>query len=366
MDSLPPLPAVPAKTLLFHEAASQELLRQMERVARTGATVLIIGETGTGKELVARHVHAMSGRKGPFVAVNCGAFSESLIDAELFGHEAGAFTGAKQARAGWFEAANGGTLFLDEIGDLSPALQVKLLRVLQERQVVRVGSRKPIALDVRLLAATNVDLHRAVEAQRFRPDLYYRLSVAHIDLPPLRERPGDILPLAEHFTGLYGQALGLPDARLAPDAQAALLGYPWPGNVRELENVVHSALIVCRDGVVRASDLRLAAPVLAQRADAAAHPGGNGHGDGAALPQLAATIDALLRAGEPQLMQRVERALVGAAFSASGENQVHAARLLGITRTTLRTLLKRHGMLASAVSPPMDGAAPRGSLSTIQ
>jgi sigma-54-specific transcriptional regulator len=363
MDSLPPLPAVPAKTLLFHEAASQELLRQMERVARTGATVLIIGETGTGKELVARHVHAMSGRKGPFVAVNCGAFSESLIDAELFGHEAGAFTGAKQARAGWFEAANGGTLFLDEIGDLSPALQVKLLRVLQERQVVRVGSRKPIALDVRLLAATNVDLHRAVEAQRFRPDLYYRLSVAHINLPPLRERPGDILPLAEHFTGLYGQALGLPQATLAPDAQAALLGYPWPGNVRELENVVHSALIVCRDGVVCASDLRLAAPVLAQRADAAASSTALA-ADGSALPQLAATIDALLRAGEPNLMQRTERALVTAAFAASGENQVHAARLLGITRTTLRTLLKRHGLLASAVAPAMDGA-PR-SMSTIQ
>ena len=365
MDSLPSLPAVPAKTLLFHEAASQELLRQMERVARTGATVLIIGETGTGKELVARHVHAMSGRKGPFVAVNCGAFSESLIDAELFGHEAGAFTGAKQARAGWFEAANGGTLFLDEIGDLTTALQVKLLRVLQERQVVRVGSRRPIDLDVRLLAATNVDLRRAVEAQRFRPDLYYRLSVAHIDLPPLRERPGDILPLAEHFTGLYGQALGLPQASLAPDAQAALLGYPWPGNVRELENVVHSALIVCRDGVVRASDLRLAAPVLGASADAVAAPAAAS--EGGALPQLAATIDALLRAGEPNLMQRIERTLVSTAFSASGENQVHAARLLGITRTTLRTLLKRHGLLASAVAQGMDGSTPRtGSLSTIQ
>jgi sigma-54-specific transcriptional regulator len=203
-----------------------------------------------------------------------------------------------------------------------------------------------------------------VEGQRFRPDLYYRLSVAHINLPPLRERPGDILPLAEHFTGLYGQALGLPQATLAPDAQAALLGYPWPGNVRELENVVHSALIVCRDGVVCAGDLRLAAPVLAQRADAAASSTALA-ADGSALPQLAATIDALLRAGEPNLMQRTERALVTAAFAASGENQVHAARLLGITRTTLRTLLKRHGLLASAVaSPAMDGA-PR-SMSTIQ
>src|SRR5438105_11270165 len=174
-----------AKALVFDDPQSRKLLDHVERLARSDATVLVTGETGTGKELIARHIHATSGRAGPFVAVNCGAFSETLIDAELFGHEAGAFTGASHARAGWFEAANGGTLFLDEIGDLSQALQVKLLRVLQERQVVRLGSRRPIALDVRLLAATNVDLRRAVEAQRFRPDLYYRLSVAHIDLPPL-------------------------------------------------------------------------------------------------------------------------------------------------------------------------------------
>src|SRR5690349_19938789 len=185
-------PAPPVMEPGLRGLETQALLRQVERVARSEATVLIVGETGTGKELIARHVHETSGRKGPFVAVNCGAFSDSLIDAELFGHEAGAYTGAKAARAGWFESANGGTLFLDEIGDLSPPLQVKLLRVLQERQVVRIGARSPISLDVRLVAATNIDLIHAVQAQQFRADLFYRLSVAQFALPPLRERRGEI------------------------------------------------------------------------------------------------------------------------------------------------------------------------------
>src|SRR5690606_26741230 len=243
-------PSIRAKALVFHDPGSLSLLDSVERVARSEATVLVIGETGTGKELIARHIHAVSGRRGPFVPVNCGAFSESLIDAELFGHESGAFTGASQARQGWFEAANGGTLFLDEIGDLPMALQVKLLRVLQERQVVRLGSRRPIALDVRLVAATNIDLARAVEAQHFRADLYYRLSVATVRLPPLRERPADIVPLARHFISVYRTRLGLDDIQLTPEAQERLLSYGWPGNIRELENVIHFALIVCRDGVI--------------------------------------------------------------------------------------------------------------------
>ena len=238
--------SIRAKALVFHDPVSLQLLEHTERIARSEATVLVIGETGTGKELIARHIHAVSGRSGPFVAVNCGAFSESLIDAELFGHESGAFTGASQARAGWFEAANGGTLFLDEIGDLPLALQVKLLRVLQERQVVRLGSRRSIPLDVRLVAATNIDLGRAVEAQHFRADLYYRLSVATVRLPPLRERPSDILPLATHFIAFYRSKLNLREVTLSQSAQQALLAYSWPGNIRELENVIHFALIVCQ------------------------------------------------------------------------------------------------------------------------
>jgi sigma-54-specific transcriptional regulator len=360
--------SIRAKALLFHDPRSVALLEQVERIGRSEATVLVVGETGTGKELIARHVHKRSGRQGPFVAVNCGAFSETLIDAELFGHEAGAFTGAVHARAGWFEAANGGTLFLDEIGDLPIALQAKLLRVLQERQVVRLGSRKPMALDVRLVAATNVDLHQAVQAQRFRSDLYYRLSVAAVNLPPLRERPGDILPLARHFIGLYAVKLGIVDPTFSPDAECALLAYAWPGNIRELENVVHYALIVCREGVVRAGDFRFSPLSLAGGAepppvqtsthvDLAVH---RHHGIPAHPAAAVATGEdptatlqrafARLLAERPDnLFRAVEGQFLAQAFAHCGDNQVQTARLLGITRNTLRTLLKRHGLLASAL-----------------
>jgi transcriptional regulator with PAS, ATPase and Fis domain len=191
--------SVRAKALIFADPLSQLLLEEIERVAPSDAAVLITGETGTGKELVARHLHRESRRKGDFIAVNCGALSPTLAEAELFGHQAGSFTGATETRAGYFEAANGGTLFLDEVGDLPQPLQVKLLRVLQEREVVRVGARKPIPLDVRLLAATNLDLEQSVAAGRFRLDLFYRLNVVRLDVPPLATRPGDILPLAEYF-----------------------------------------------------------------------------------------------------------------------------------------------------------------------
>ena len=350
--------SIRAKALLFHDPRSIGLLEQVERVARSDASVLIIGETGTGKELIARHLHTKSGRKGPFLAVNCGAFSESLIDAELFGHESGAFTGASQSRAGWFEAANGGTLFLDEIGDLPLPLQVKLLRVLQERQVVRLGSRRSIPLDVRLVAATNIDLREAVEAAHFRADLYYRLNVAALALPPLRERTGDILPLAQHFIKVYAPRLGQHEVVLAPDAQAALKSYPWPGNIRELENVVHYALIVCKQGIVQATDLRLVAPastLFARENTAPTLPQVLEappvvHAGDAALQPLQDAFDTLLRARHPGLFHAVEQALVRAAYARTGENQVQAARLLGITRNTLRTLLKRFGLLAESAA----------------
>lgn len=206
--TLPPSPtlatSIRATAQVFEDPRSQALLAHVQQVAPSEASVLIIGETGTGKELVARHIHNLSGRRtGPFVAVNCGAFSESLVEAELFGHEKGAFTGALAAKAGWFEEANGGTLFLDEIGDLPMAIQVKLLRVLQEREVVRLGSRKSIAINVRVVAATNVQLDKAIGAGHFREDLYYRLDVVSLQLYPLRERPGDILPLTRHFIKTY-------------------------------------------------------------------------------------------------------------------------------------------------------------------
>ncbi|MEY4564559.1 MAG: hypothetical protein RLZZ618_3836 [Pseudomonadota bacterium] len=347
--------SIRAKAMLFHDPISQALLQQVERVARSEATVVVIGETGTGKELIARHVHTASGRRGPFVAVNCGAFTESLIDAELFGHEAGAFTGAQGARAGWFETAHGGTLFLDEIGDLSLPLQVKLLRVLQERQVVRLGSRRPIPVDVRLVAATNIDLQKAVEAQHFRADLYYRLNVASVNLPPLRERPGDILPLAHHFAGVYAARMGQREVFIAPDAEAALLAYVWPGNIRELENVMHFALIVCRNGVVRTGDLKLVPVAMAPSALTSSAATAAVATPVAGVPraetpvniygELTELFERLVAQGGPDVFQSVEETLVKSAFARCRDNQVQTARALGITRNSLRTLLKRYGLL---------------------
>jgi sigma-54-specific transcriptional regulator len=358
-----------AKALVFHDPQSRLLLDHVERLARSDATVLVTGETGTGKELIARHIHNTSGRAGPFVAVNCGAFSETLIDAELFGHEAGAFTGASHARAGWFESANGGTLFLDEIGDLPMSLQVKLLRVLQERQVVRLGSRRPIALDVRLVAATNIDLARAVAAQHFRADLYYRLSVAGVRLPSLHERQADILPLAEHFIGVYCNRLGIRPVPLGAEAGRALREYSWPGNIRELENVIHYALIVCAGAEIRPADLKLVPllpPTDRRGSAAAAADAGLVHGGYRPVAQEAApaspavapdarsrlpeVFDALLREGGEGLFDAVERALVHAAFDHAHRNQVRSAKALGVTRNMVRTLLKRHGLLAAGAA----------------
>ncbi len=362
--------SIRAKAMLFHDPRSSELLQQVERIAHSDATTLIIGETGTGKELIARHIHNTSERRGPFVAVNCGAFSESLIDAELFGHETGAFTGATQARSGWFEAANGGTLFLDEIGDLSMALQVKLLRVLQERQVVRLGARTPIPLNVRLVAATNVDLAKAIAADRFRSDLYYRLSVATVQLPPLSERSGDILPLARHFIGVYSGKLRQQNVTLSADAQLALLGYAWPGNIRELENVIHFALIVCRDEVIQAEDLKLSGAVHRHqhhhhaRASSSATVAAAADEDGAdsARQKLAELFNRLLEDEQPALFDTVEETLVRTAFESCNRNQVQTARVLGISRNILRTHLKRFGLIGFDPNEALAVAAGHGEL----
>ncbi|WP_273820833.1 MULTISPECIES: sigma-54 interaction domain-containing protein [Pseudomonas] len=337
--------SVRATVLVFKDPRSQELLSRIERLAPSEANTLIIGETGTGKELVARHIHHLSRRgREPFVAVNCGAFAETLVESELFGHEKGAFTGATTNKAGWFEAANGGTLFLDEIGDLPLNMQVKLLRVLQEREVVRLGSRTPIPINVRLVAATNVNLADAVVAGNFREDLFYRLHVATIRLPPLRERPGDILPLAEFFLEEHCQRLGYNRASLSSEAERKLLEHSWPGNIRELENAIHHALLVCRNQRVAPSDLHLVdmRPVSGVRQDEPAPPTRAISGPA----DLEAALNALFERNIPDLYEHIEETIFRTAYRYCHGNQLQTGRLLNISRNIVRARLEKIGELS--------------------
>ena len=323
-----------ARALVFHDPRSRALLPLIDKVAPSDANVLVIGETGTGKELVARYVHARSRRaEAPFVAVNCGAFSETMIEGELFGHERGAYTDAHTARAGWFEAANGGTLFLDEVGEMPLSTQVRLLRVLQEREVVRLGARTPVKLDVRVIAGTNVDLARAVEEGRFRNDLFYRLQVVTLPLLPLRERREDILPLARHFLQTYA---GERPAALAPEAEQALVSHGWPGNIRELENAVHRAILVCEGGRIGPEDLGLGTRFALAPAD----------DPQATLEDVARPfVSRLLGSGHPELLDRLIGAAVREAFRQTGGNQIRTAEALGVTRNVVRTYLKNLGLI---------------------
>jgi sigma-54 dependent transcriptional regulator len=346
--SLTPADALRARALFFEDPKSKLILERVRLIGPSTANVLITGETGTGKELIARHLHALSPRaKNPFLAVNCGAFSETLVESELFGHERGSFTGASVARAGWFEAACGGTLFLDEIGDLPLAMQVKLLRVLQERQVVRLGSRVPVPIDVRVIAATNVNLEDAVAAGRFRDDLYYRLQVATLQIPPLRERRGDIYPLAQHFLRLYGERLGLEEPALSNEALELLINHhSWPGNIRELENVIHHALLVCRENLVRPEDLRLSS--LNSRTP-------NTRSSTAPLDperELQNVLISLFEKERPNLYATIEAAVMKTAYEFCDRNQLQTARLLGISRNIVRARLIQCGVLGGANAPP--------------
>jgi len=338
--------SVRASVLVFADPRSQELLERIERLAPSDANALIFGETGTGKELVARHIHHLSKRRlGPFVAVNCGAFPENLVDSELFGHEKGAFTGAASARAGWFEAANGGTLFLDEIGDLPLSMQVKLLRVLQEREVVRLGSRTAVPIDVRVVAATNVNLADAVVAGHFREDLFYRLHVAALRLPPLRERLGDILPLAEFFLEQHSQRLGYERAVLSAEAEQKLLRHNWSGNIRELENAIHHALLVCRNQRVEPADLHLVEMLSAgARHNSQQHPE-RSNSVAAYTANLEAVLTTLFERNEHDLYHRIEETIIRSAYQFCDGNQQQTGRLLGVSRNVVRLRLEKIGVL---------------------
>ena len=329
-----------ATAMVFEDSRSKALLSHIEQIAPSEATVLIIGETGTGKELVARQIHQLSRRRGqPFVAVNCGAFSESLVESELFGHEKGAFTGASDARAGWFEAAKGGTIFLDEIGDLSLAIQVKLLRVLQESEVVRLGSRQSRKLDIRVVAATNVKLEEAVRAGKFREDLYYRLKVAAINLLPLRQRVDDIVPLAQHFIEDYCERLGYDNAQLSSNTQQFLKQYHWPGNIRELENAIHHALLVCKGHSIQPDDFQLSGLISPQFIASTASYSAQQTGS---LQQILAQY---FEKGIENLDELLEAEIIEAAYQYCHHNQLHTAKLLGISRNIARARLIKHGLL---------------------
>ena len=329
--------SVRATALVFEDPVSRRLLEQIERIAPSDATVLVVGETGTGKELVARHIHALSNRsKNVFGALNCAALSEHLIESELFGHEKGSFTGALTSKEGWFETANKGSLFLDEVGDLPFGMQAKLLRVLQEREVVKVGSRQPVPVDVRIIAATNVNLEEAVAASHFRADLYYRFNVATIQLSPLRDRPGDILPLARHFLKIYGDRLGYSDVKLLPSTELTLLNYEWPGNIRELENAVHRALLVCPSNFLRPEDFKLSGVRASE------------NGPTISTTSLESAIQRLCEQAPPKLFDIVEETVIRTAYSFCEGNQVQTANLLDISRNVLRHKLALYGMLPNS------------------
>ena len=358
-------PAVPsalkhkrATATVFADPLSQALLSRIEQIAPSEANALIIGDTGTGKELVARQIHQLSHRaKGPFIAVNCGAFTESLVESELFGHEKGAFTGAINSRVGWFEAAHNGTLFLDEIGDLSLPMQVKLLRVLQEREIVRVGSLKSIPINVRIIAATNVDLEHAVQDGRFREDLFYRLHVALLRIPRLAERRGDILPLVKHFIQVYQTNPHDTPLRLSQLALKKLSLHSWPGNIRELENTIQHAILVSEKGVIEPEDISFssiqsassfsrAEPFNLQNATSAVANIKDIQDAGQLLEQTFLQIfQAANQLKHDNINELIEEKFIRSAYQHCQYNQVHTARLLGVTRNVIRTRLIKYGLL---------------------
>ena len=323
--------------ILGQSAPMRELWELIRTIAPSEATVLVAGESGTGKELAARAVHEQSRRaSGPFVAVNCGALTETLLASELFGHEKGAFTGADRRHEGLFVRARGGTIFLDEIGELPLAMQVKLLRVLQEREVLSVGGSKPEPVDVRVIAATNRDLAQETAEGRFREDLYYRLNVVTLTMPPLRDREGDIELLARHFAERFARANHKRLSGITPGALAALSRYAWPGNVRELENVMERAVILMPGEHIDVREL----PERLVRAEGAATARGGDAGTGTG-PLSVETLGAGARL---PTLDEVERAVILRTLHSCGGNKSEAARVLGITRKTLHARLAKYGV----------------------
>jgi two-component system, response regulator FlrC len=329
--------------LIHRDPATRDVLRLADRVAPSGASVLITGESGTGKEVMARYLHSRSKRADkPFISVNCAAIPETLLESELFGHEKGAFTGAVARRIGKFEEANGGTLLLDEISEMHPRLQAKLLRAVQEREIDRVGGTTPIKVDIRLLATSNRDLEHEVRQGNFREDLYFRLNVVSISLPPLRARPLDIALLAEHFIKKYAEANGVETPRLSDQARQVLMAHSWRGNVRELENTMHRAILLCRDDEITPESIVLSGgPLSMAAAQAAATATAAPAAPTAAGSVSAAEISTANLVG--RTVADVERDLILDTLTHCLGNRTHAANILGISIRTLRNKLKLYG-----------------------
>ena len=331
--------------LVVRDPVMTATVRRAEQVAKSEASVLICGESGTGKEILARHLHRRSRRAaGPFVALNCAAIPENLLESELFGHEKGAFSGAVARRIGKFEAAGGGTLLLDEVSEMDVRLQAKLLRAVQEREIDRLGGAAPVKVDVRILATTNRDLLAEVRRGTFREDLYFRLNVVSLRIPALRERPGDIAPLAGHFARKYAEVNGLPFRPLSPDALLRLTAHGWRGNVRELENAIHRAVLLASGSEIGIDAIELGPSDEAVASSSAAGPAAGGSDAG-----IASLVG--------RKMDEVERDLIIGTLGHTLGNRTHAATILGISIRALRNKLRDYAAQGVAVPPPSAGVA---------
>ncbi|MEN5053200.1 MULTISPECIES: sigma-54 interaction domain-containing protein [Brevundimonas] len=345
------------RPMISADPAMKSVIQLADQVARSEASILITGESGVGKEVMARYLHSSSRRADKaFISVNCAAIPDNLLESELFGHEKGAFTGAVARRIGKFEEADGGTLLLDEISEMDARLQAKLLRAIQERVIDRVGGSKPVPVNIRIIATSNRDLAKSVAEGTFREDLLYRLNVVNLRLPSLRERPGDIAVLADHFVKKYAAANGVPPRAIGPEARRALVAHRWPGNVRELENAMHRAVLLASGSEIDVDAIRLpdGRPLLG--GEGASTPAASTYDAGVA-GQAAQAADAVTRSFVGQTVAEMEKTLILDTLSHCLGNRTHAATILGISIRTLRNKLNEYADQGTPIPAPQSGVA---------